>query len=123
MLQTALHFLRDLGARNVIDEDLDTGLQRIGARNQFTHGRAAPHEAALLCEINLCIRRVVETIRPQMELRSQRLQRCSFDRFIFGNACAFVLAKAEPVQLANKFAFNGYFTGLVYFGHHGFLLS
>ena len=58
-----------------------------------------------------------------MELRSQGLQGCGFHRLVLGRTCAFVHPKAEPVQLAYKFTFNGDFTGLVYIGHHGFLLS
>ena len=59
-----------------------------------------------------------------MELWCQRLQGCCLDRFCLGRSGPFVSAETETVQLAYKFAFNGYFTGIaINFGHHGFLLS
>ena len=123
VLQTALHLLRHFGTGDIVDENLDLRLQRVAASGQFTNRSAAPHQAALFGEINLGIGCVVEAVGTQMELRSQGLQCGGFHRLVLGRARALVHPKAEPVQLAYKFTFNGDFTGLVYIGHHGFLLS
>ena len=123
MLQATLHFLRHIGACDVIDEDLNLWLHCISASNQFAHSGRAPHQAALLCEINFGVWSVIESVCAQVELRAQCLQRGRLDRLCLGHTCALVLAKAETIQLANKFAFYGYFTCVVYFGHYGFLLS
>ena len=51
------------------------------------------------------------------------MKRRRFDRFGLGHSSAFVLTKPETIQLAYKFTLYSHFTCVVYFGHHGFLLS
>ena len=123
VLEAAFHLLGHFRPGDIVDKDFDLRLQRVAASGQFAHRGAAPHEAALFGEVNLGVRGVVEPVGAQMELRSQGLQCGGFHRFVFSRTRALVHPKAEPVQLAYKFTFNGDFTGLVYIGHHGFLLS
>ena len=75
VLQATLDLLRHIGASGLVHKNLDLRRQRIRPGHQFAHRILAPHEATLFGEIDLGIGCIVEPVRPQMELRRQRLQR------------------------------------------------
>ena len=44
-------------------------LEHIWTKDQFTHSGGAPHQATLICEINLSVWRIIHAISAQMKLR------------------------------------------------------
>ncbi len=75
MLQPPADLLDHVGAGLLVDEGVDAGFQRICARHQLANRVLAPHQPALLGEIELGIGRVVETIGAEMEFGGKRHQR------------------------------------------------
>ncbi len=122
MLQAALNLLGHLRASLVINENVDLGLERLIALRQLADGVIAPHQAALIGKVDLGIRRVVETIRTQMEMRSQGLKAGCFKRFRFLTRCVFILTEPEPFETTDEFTFDGHISVFIYFGQKGLLL-
>ena len=122
VLQTALDLLRNIGTSFVVDKGHRTRFQRIVALFKLTHRLVAPHKATLFGEIDLGIRRVIEPVRPQMEMRLQRLNGRCLQRLGFLSSGILILTETEPFQFTDEFAFDGHFTLVIYFGQEGLLL-
>ena len=97
-------------------------LERIIPDHQLTHCLCAPHKATLFGEIDLCIGRIVESVRPQMKMRCQGLQSHSFQRFCFLTTRFLILTKTEPFQATDEFSFDSHLTYIIYLGQQGLLL-
>ena len=69
MLQTALNLFSDIRSCLVIDEGLRDGFERVGTGRKLADRMAAPHQTALFRKVDFRVRRVVETVRRQMEMR------------------------------------------------------
>ena len=122
MLQAALHLLRHIRPGLVIDKGRHLRLHRVRSGHQLAHGLIAPHQPALFGKVDLGIRRVVEPVRAQMELRRQRLQRGRFQRLGLGPGRAFVLDEPEPLEPTDEFTFDGHLTFVIHIGQKGLLL-
>ena len=122
MLQAPLDLLRHIGAGFVIDEGGDLRLQGIGPGHEFAHRLIAPHEATLFGEIDLGIGGVVETVRPEIEMRHKRRNAGLTDRLGLLRGGVAVLTEPEPFEAADEFTFDGHFTLVVHFGQKGLLL-
>ncbi|OIQ70583.1 hypothetical protein GALL_478030 [mine drainage metagenome] len=122
VLQTATDLFDHVVPGLVVHEGLDKRFERVGPRDQLADGGGAPHQAPLLGEIKLCVRRVVETIRPQMEFWFQRLHGGLAQGARLVRGCTLVLTKPEPFKTANEFALYRHFALVVHLGHEGLLL-
>ena len=89
---------------------------------QLAHRVPAPHEAALLGKVDLGVGGVVEPVRPQVEMRRQRLQRRLFQRLGFLPGGILILTEPESLESTDEFAFDGHFTLVVHLGQEGLLL-
>ena len=122
MLQTAFDLLGHIWPRSLIDKNLDLRRKRIRTGNKFADRMLTPHQAALIGVINFSIGCVVEPVRAQMILRSERLQGRRFQRLGFCALRGFVRREPEAFKLTDEFAFDGDFTLVIYFGQKGLLL-
>ena len=122
VLQPALHLLRHIRTGLVINESLHGRLHYVGSCNQLAHRMLTPHQAALLGVVNLCIRRIIEAIRAQMELGRQRLNRRRAQGFRFIRRRRGILLKAKPLKPSHKLIFDGHFAFVVDVGHKALLL-
>ena len=122
MLGPAADLVGDLGTGLLVDEDLDAGMQRIGALDQLADRLAAPHQAALFGIIHLGVGRVVETVRTQMEFGLERVIAGAAQHPGLVRRCGLVGAEAEALQAAGEFALDRHFALVIHFGHQALLL-
>ena len=122
VLQTARDLFDHVGASFVIDKGLNLRFQRLWTSDQLTNSVFAPHEAALLGKIDLCIRSVIKTVRAQMEMWGQSRHRRSAQCLFLIPARRLILRETETFQATHEFTFDGHFTFIVYFGQKGLLL-
>ena len=122
MLQPALDLEDDLGARVLFHEGLGRGFHRLGARHQPPDRLRAPEEATLLGHLEGGVGRVVEPVRPQVELRPERRHRSLPQRLGLIRACRLVLPEPEPVDPAQNLTLDGYLTAFCHLGHKALLL-
>ena len=122
MLQTALHLGSHIRASLVIDECHDLRLHGIIASSQLAHCLIAPHQATLFGKVHLGVGGVIETIRPQIEMRHQRLCACLPQRLGLVRASRFVHAKAESLKTTDEFTLDRHFALVVYISQEALLL-
>ena len=122
VLQAALHLGGHVRPGLVIDERHHTRLHRIVTRRQFANGLIAPHQATLLGEIHLCVRRIVKAVGAQMEMRHQRLRTGLSQRFRLVGAARLVHAEPESLQTADEFALDRHFALVVHVSQEALLL-
>ena len=122
MLQAALDLLRHVRAGHVIDKHLDAGFQRFGACDQLANAVLAPHQPTLFGKVDFGIGRVVKPVRPQVELRRERLSGHRLERLFPGPLRILVRGKPEPFEPSDKFAFDAHVTIIIHIGQEGLLL-
>lgn len=123
VLQAAFDLVDHILTGHVINECLDLRFQRVGPGHKFAHSGRAPHKAALFGIVDFGVRRVIEPVRPEVEVGCKRLQGSRLDGLCFGGTRALILSEAEAFQLAHEFTLDSHLTGVIYIGHYGLLLA
>ena len=122
MLQAALHLSSNIRASLVINKSDNLGLHGIIALGQFAHGLIAPHQATLFGKIHFRVGGVIETVRPQMEMRHQRLRACLPQRLGLVRASGFVHTEPETFKTTDEFTLDRHFALVVYVSQEALLL-
>ena len=122
MLQAARDLFSHIRARLVIHESLHTRAQNVVALDELADRMFAPHKAALLGEIQLGVGRVVEAVRPQVELGRQRLNARLPHRLGLFRRGRCVLLETEPFKTTDELSFDGHLTFFVHLSHQALLL-
>ena len=122
MLQAALHLFGHLRPGLLIHEGHDARLQRLGPLHQLAHGMFAPHQPALIGEIDLRIGGVVETVGAQAEFRLQRVMARLAQGLRRLRACRLVLDEAETLEPPHMLILDAHFAAFAHPGHEALLL-
>ena len=122
VLKPATDLVGHVEARLFVDEGFDLGLQRLGTLDQLADRMGAPHQPALVGEVQFGIGGVVEPIGTQMKLGLQGLVGGLSQGAPLVSGRRSVLLEAEALQTADELAFDCHFTLVVHLSHKALLL-
>ena len=98
----AADLLGDLGAGVLVDEGLDLRAERVRAGDELADGVLAPHQPALLGDVDLGVGRVVELVRPEAQRRRQRREAGGAQRAGLVGVGGRVEPEAEALEPADE---------------------
>ena len=114
--EPALHLLGDGGLGVVVDEGLHLRAERVGAGDELADRVLAPHQPALLGDVDLGVGGVVEPVRQQRQRRRQRGEAGGAQRAGLIGVGGGVEAEAETLETADELVVDRDLAG---FGHGG----